>query len=527
MDEKTYQTQDSDRQNQQQQDFNRQNQFQQNQFQQNQFQQNQSQQNQSQQNHFQQNTSYSQVPPGHFEQSNVSPFIIDGTYTEQPQYHQKQTTYGSYAFASQSRRQQQVHSSASGSTRKKKKSSPAARITLFTAKACVFGLLAGATMFATYRGVDYLWPRQRTVDGKTQSAVTAGTTVLHDESSDTTAASSVAAVSQSAMASLVSITNNATVEQQTLIGPIRQEAVSSGTGIIVGENDDELLVATNYHVISGSQSLDVTFINEKTAKAELKGGDEEMDLAVIAIAKNSLEDDTLSAIKIATLGSSGHAQVGEQVVAIGNALGYGQSVTTGIISAFRTMSFADSSSLAQQDSRSAEKQWIQTDAAINPGNSGGALMNMNGEVIGINTVKVKNEAVESMGYAIPIDEAMPILQDLMNRTTRTKVAEADQGFLGIAGMGVNADAQQMYGIPAGVYITRVQEGAAAEAAGLREGDIIVKVGDNKVGSMTDLKQELTYYRAGEQLKLQIRRNSNSSYKEKTIEVTLSAESEIR
>lgn len=485
------------------------------------------QQQNQQQGHFQQNPYYSQVPPRQSAQSTQSgarPFIIDGTYTEQPQYHRNQTTYGSYAFGSQSDTQQQRPTAAGG--RKKKKPSFAARLTLFTAKACVFGLLAGGTMFAVYRGADYLWPRQRNVSGKSQPAITAGTTVLHEESSDTAATSSVAAVSQSAMASLVSITNNATVEQQTLIGPIRQEAVSSGTGIIVGENDDELLVATNYHVISGSQSLEVTFIDEKTAKAELKGGDEEMDLAVIAITKSSLEDDTLSAIKIATLGSSGQAKVGEQVVAIGNALGYGQSVTTGIISAFRSMSFSDSSSYAGNDTQASEKQWIQTDAAINPGNSGGALMNMNGEVIGINTVKVKNEAVESMGYAIPIDEAMPILQDLMNRTTRTKVAEADQGYLGIAGMGVNTDAQQMYGIPAGVYITRVQEGAAADTAGLREGDIIIKVGDNKVGSMTDLKQELTYYRAGEILKLQIRRNNNGSYKEKEIEVTLSAGSEI-
>ncbi|MDD7267917.1 MAG: trypsin-like peptidase domain-containing protein [Lachnospiraceae bacterium] len=450
------------------------------------------------------------------------PFIIDGTYSEQPQY--RQTTYGSYAFGSRVEPNGTKHGQGKApQPRQPKKKTAAARISGFVAKACLFGLLAGGTMVGVNQAASYLLPVKSGKASVSLPSVASGTALSHGESSDTasTQKSAVVAVSQSAMASLVSISNKATVEQQTLIGAVQREAVSNGTGIIVGENDKELLIATNYHVISDSKQLEVRFINEKTAKAELKGGDEDMDLAVIAVAKSGMDEETLAAIKIASLGSSLKSKVGEQVVAIGNALGYGQSVTTGIISAFRTMSFGEKNSQRSNGTENSEqKQWIQTDAAINPGNSGGALMNMNGEVIGINTVKVRSELVEGMGYAIPIDQAMPILQELMNRETRTKVDVADRGYLGITGIGVSADAQSMYKIPAGIYITRIQQSAAADKAGLEEGDIIVKIGDAKISSMTELKNELAYYKVGDKVKMKIQKRSDNGYAEQEVEVSL-------
>lgn len=328
-----------------------------------------------------------------------------------------------------------------------------------------------------------------------------------------TVTSDVSEVVNSVMPSVVSITNMSVQQVQSFFGGTSsQEVQSSGSGIIVGQNDTELLIATNNHVVEGSTTLTVSFINESSAEAKIKGTDASRDLAVIAVPLENIEGETMGEIKVATLGDSTKLQVGEPVIAIGNALGYGQSVTTGIVSALNR----------QIDMEGFDAELIQTDAAINPGNSGGALVNANGEVIGINTVKVSSDAVEGMGYAIPISDANETITTLMNKETREQVPEDERGFLGVEITNVEAESAELYGMPTGVYIRNVIEGTGAEKAGLVRGGVITELDGSSVDSMTTLQNLLSYYRVGETVTLTVEMpGKDGSYEEKEVEVVLS------
>ena len=328
-----------------------------------------------------------------------------------------------------------------------------------------------------------------------------------------TVTSDVSEVVNSVMPSVVSITNMSVQQVQSFFGGTSsQEVQSSGSGIIVGQNDTELLIAKNNHVVEGSTTLTVSFINESSAEAKIKGTDASRDLAVIAVPLENIEEETMGEIKVATLGDSTKLQVGEPVIAIGNALGYGQSVTTGIVSALNR----------QIDMEGFDAELIQTDAAINPGNSGGALVNANGEVIGINTVKVSSDAVEGMGYAIPISDANETITTLMNKETREQVPEDERGFLGVEITNVEAESAELYGMPTGVYIRNVIEGTGAEKAGLVRGGVITELDGSSVDSMTTLQNLLSYYRVGETVTLTVEMpGKDGSYEEKEVEVVLS------
>lgn len=311
---------------------------------------------------------------------------------------------------------------------------------------------------------------------------------------------------------VVSITNTSVSQIRDLwgMGVREYENISCGSGIIVGETDEELLIATNAHVVSGAKSITAGFIDEEIYDASLKGADADIDLAVIGVKKSDIKDETIKAIKIAEIGDSDELEVGEQVVAIGNAIGYGQSVTTGIVSALsRVVPGAE-----------LESGYIQTDAAINPGNSGGALLNMDGEVIGINCAKISSTSVEGIGYAIPMNSARPIVESLMNRKTREKVDENKAGYLGISGVSVDASTAEMYGIPEGVYLQSVVEDGPAEKAGLKKGDVIRKFDGITVGSVNDIKNNLDYYEEGETVELVVYRANDGEYKDQTVSVTL-------
>ena len=329
-----------------------------------------------------------------------------------------------------------------------------------------------------------------------------------------TITSDVSEIVNHTMPSVVSITNLSVQQVQNFFGGIQEyESESAGSGIIIAQNDDELLIVTNNHVVEGNDSLTVSLIDEESVEAHVKGTDATKDLAVIAVAVDAVKESTLDAIAIAQMGDSNKLQVGEPAIAIGNALGYGQSVTTGIVSAVNRRLEGFDSNL------------IQTDAAINPGNSGGALLNANGEVIGINTVKVAQNTVEGMGYAIPISDASEIITDLMNQKTKTKVPEKEQGALGVQGTDVTSDAAQMYGMPTGFYIADVLSGSAAEKAGITKGCIITKIGGTTVDGGTAVQNELQYYRAGEKVEVTIQiQNENGEYKEKIVTVKLDKKS---
>ena len=327
----------------------------------------------------------------------------------------------------------------------------------------------------------------------------------------------VAQIAEQCKSSVVAITNQSVQEVQTMFGTMQQQSTGSGSGVIIGKNDTELLIATNNHVVSGAESLTVCFNDDKDAvfDAKIKGTDADNDLAVIAIKLSDISDDVLNSISIATLGDSTQMQVGDQVVAIGNALGFGQSVTSGVISALdREVTIDDTTATL-----------MQTDAAINPGNSGGALFNMKGEVIGINSAKYASDEVEGMGFAIPMAKAQGIIENLMNQETRDKLT-SDYGFLNITGQDVSSDVAEMYNIPEGVYVSGTTDGGAAANAGIQKGDIITKLGDTTITSISQLKEELQYYKAGETVEITIQRNSDSKgYQEQTVKVTLDNASE--
>lgn len=411
------------------------------------------------------------------------------------------------------------------------------------ALAVIFGLVAAVVFQAANFAADrFLNTGKSSVQIKTTDSVDLQETASDDSTADKVLSDSengtVAAVAQASMPSVVAITTVSVQEIPSFFGysSHQYKSASTGSGIIVGDNDDELLIATNNHVVDGATTLSVCFIGDDVANAEtetvnagdngdlnvedavsakIKGTDADNDLAVVAVKKSDIPEDTLNQIKIAQIGSSDDLAVGQQVVAIGNALGYGQSVTSGWISALnRTISTDDGTN---------STGLIQTDAAINPGNSGGALLNMKGELIGINSAKIASDEVEGMGFAIPISKAEPILDEMMNQETRYKVEDEDKAaYIGITCENVTSDVNQMYGIPQGVYVDTVVEGGPAEEAGIKKGDVITKIDGTAIDAYKDLVDRLEYYEAGETVELEVYRAQDGEYNAQKISVTLGA-----
>lgn len=373
-------------------------------------------------------------------------------------------------------------------------------------------VLIGGLAGAAFEGGSYL--TSKVLNGNGSSTTSTSSNKVVSSAQLTTANSSVTSdistIVENAMPSIVSITNMSVQKVQSFFGGYQEvPSESAGSGIIVGQNDSELLIVTNNHVVENSETLTVTFCNEESIEAAVKGTDSSRDLAVVAVPLDSIPDDTMSQIKTAVIGNSDSLKVGEPAIAIGNALGYGQSVTTGIISA------------KERSIEGYDGSYIQTDAAINPGNSGGALLNINGEVIGINSAKISDSTVEGMGFAIPISDVSDIIQNLMNKETRTKVAENEQGYLGIKGYDVNETGAQMYNMPTGVYIAEVTKNGAADKAGLSKGTIITAFDGNSVTSMDGLKGQLAYYKVGEKVTVTVQvPENNGEYTESEVEVTL-------
>ena len=380
------------------------------------------------------------------------------------------------------------------------------KVALVVGAAVLFGAVGGVTM----QGTSYL--TGKLLGKNTNSTVGTTKTVSNAKltTSTSTVTSDVSDIVENTLPSIVSITNMSVQEVQNFFGGIsQQESESAGSGIIISQNDSELLVVTNNHVVEGSDTLTVTFNDGNSVEAQIKGTDSARDLAVVAVPLDKISDDTMNAIKVATLGDSDSLKVGEPAIAIGNALGYGQSVTTGIVSATgRTIDGFDG-------------EYIQTDAAINPGNSGGALLNANGEVIGINSAKINSSAVEGMGFAIPISDASEVIQNLMNKETRSKVSDEERGYLGIKGYDVSEEGAQMYNMPTGVYVKEVMSGGGAEKAGLTKGSIITGFEGSSISGMSSLQEQLQYYKAGEEATLTVQiPDKNGEYTEKDIKVTL-------
>ena len=428
------------------------------------------------------------------------------------------------------------------SEHKKNQNSFQKKVGTTVALAVIFGLVASVVFQALNFTADkYLKTKTGTTQIGTTESVFLQEASSQESESDQTAADTasgngtVVAVAQASMPSVVAITTVSVQEIPSFFGygSRQYKSAASGSGIIVGDNDDELLIATNNHVVEGATTLSVCFIGDDVANAEtetvnagdsgdlnledavsakIKGTDADNDLAVVAVRKSDIPEDTLNQIKIAQIGSSDDLVVGQQVVAIGNALGYGQSVTSGWVSALnRTISTEDGTN---------STGLIKTDAAINPGNSGGALLNMKGELIGINSAKYADSSVEGMGYAIPISKAKPILEDLMNRETREKVDTSEKGYLGVVLSNLTTEAIQMYNIPSGAFVRGVDQDSPAENGGICKGDIIVKFDGQKVSDGDDLLDKLQYYKSGETIEAVVARADNGEYKESTVEVTL-------
>ena len=470
-------------------------------------------------------------------------------YQEAQQEQKQQQSYNAYQFtAPESKKPNRSGKKLNGQGRK---------FGTVVATAVVFGLVASAV----FQGTNYVGSKLNPQEKKSVQ-VQSTQTISQNKSSDseesvsgsTEGTSSVSQVAQNAMPSIVSIVGVSVQEIPQIYQYFgygqQQETQSSGSGIIVGQNDTELLIATNNHVVSGTNSLTVCFTNqdgsavtgngdvEKTSaegesgstnqdgqdsslddvqsgavSAQIKGTDADNDLAVISVKLEDIPEDVLSEIKVATIGDSDSIQMGEQVFAIGNALGYGQSVTSGYVSALNR----------QVSSDDTDGTFIQTDAAINPGNSGGALLNMKGELIGINSAKIASDEVEGMGFAIPISKAEPILDEMMNQETRYKVEDEDKAaYIGITCENVTSDVNQMYGIPQGVYVDTVVEGGPAEEAGIKKGDVITKIDGTAIDAYKDLVDRLEYYEAGETVELEVYRAQDGEYNAQKISVTLGA-----
>ncbi len=420
-----------------------------------------------------------------------------------------------------------------GKHKKKKEKKPHSGGFLKKALVCVslgllFGLFAGAGLYIVQAATGVIGSAVTTVesteetvqatagsDAQGGAAATAGGTEtdsgIRTTDSITTIVADVSEVVKEVMPAIVSINNHYTEKMSYFGQTMTSEADASGSGIIVGQNDTELLIVSNYHVIENADELTVQFTEGSEAKASIKGTDPDMDLAVIAVPVSDVDNAALQEIAVATLGDSDSLTVGEPAIAIGNSLGYGQSVTTGVISALnRNIQLSDGT----------DGTFIQTDAAINPGNSGGALLNMKGEVVGINSNKIGGSAVEGMGYAIPISAASPIIAELMLKETKNKVAEEERGYLGISGISVTQEVSEAYGMPEGVYISQVYENTAAAAAGLRKGDIIVEFDGDKISSMDALQRELEFYAQGDTVDVTVMTPGAGGYESRTVQLTL-------
>ena len=453
---------------------------------------------------------------------------------------QKEQGYTSYQFSSPAPQEKK--------SREKKSSGIARKLGFAAACAAVFGLVAGVV----FQGVNYvggrLLPEETTPIAQAQLTNNTGSS---SSSSDASSQGSVAQVAANTMSSIVAITSISMQEIPSYYGywfggNQEQETESSGSGIIVGQNDTELLIATNNHVVEGANSLTVCFTNQDgtaassandventstdsaddstdleggtAVAAQVKGTDVDNDLAVVSVKLSDIPEDVRNQITVANLGSSDDLVVGEQVVAIGNALGYGQSVTSGYVSALNK----------QVSSEDVNGTFIQTDTAINPGNSGGALLNMKGEVVGINSSKIASDSVEGMGFASPISRAEPILDELMSKETREKVEDESQAaYLGITCLNVSSNTEEMYNMPVGVFVRSVDENGPAAKAGIQEGDIIQKFDGTTVQTYDNLTNQLAYYRAGEKVEVVVARAEGGEYKEQTVTVTLGAKSDAQ
>lgn len=384
------------------------------------------------------------------------------------------------------------------------------------ALAAVFGLVAGGVFVGTgYLGMTKLGVTKSGSDSKSvtvESTKITGTTTSTE--STEVGAIDVSGIVDEVMPSIVAITNMTEAQYRNFFGQVQNyESESAGSGIIIGQDNDYLYIVTNNHVVAGATSLTVCFVDDQTVTAEVKGTDSNSDLAVVSVKISDISGDTMKNIKVATMGDSDSVKVGESAIAIGNALGYGQSVTTGVISALdREVTLQD-----EGTGSTTTNALIQTDAAINPGNSGGALLNLQGEVIGINSAKYSDTAVEGMGYAIPIATAKPIIDDLIQRET---VDEAESAYLGIAGADITEDVSKTYNMPRGIYVTKVVENSAADEAGIQKGDILTAFDGKKVSSMEGMQEMLRYYKAGEKIKVTVQQANNGQYEEKELEVTL-------
>ena len=425
------------------------------------------------------------------------------------------------------------------SKKQKKKKNFGRTIAKTVCIALVFGVVAGAAFQGTnFVGQKLFGDKVTAPVSQDASADTAAPEVgtvqpQTGNSGSEDSAASVSAIVKQCMPSLVAITNVSVKEVQNYWGfgwysqPQQQESTSTGTGIIIGQNDSELLIVSNNHVITGATNLSVVFSVDEgkdgttPVEAQIKGSDATKDVGVIAVKLSDIPAETMSAIKTATIGDSSQMQVGDQVIAIGNALGYGQSVTKGIVSALDR-----EVTLQNDDGSTISNKLIQTDAAINPGNSGGALLNMKGEVIGINEAKLSSNYVEGMGYAIPISDVEGIIGDLQNLQTRSEVDSEKMGYLGVTCQDVTSDIAQQYDMPEGVYLKSVVAGCAADKAGLKKGDILTRFDGMGVTTYDTLRDRLQYYEAGETVEVTVQSPENGSYVEKTVSLTLSTKAEV-
>ena len=443
----------------------------------------------------------------------------DGSYAQQSSTAHTNTQGSSYKRQNEAAKQETVKSRKKGSTFK--------RIVGISAAALLFGTIAGGTMFGVNNLATSLMETEEESTELSKKVPEVSSVELKEASTAVTTANNsssaladVSPIAESAMPSVVAIKGTTSVETYSWFGEGQTyDTPSSGSGIIIGKNDTELLVVTNNHVVEDTKDLSVVFIDNEEVKASVKGRDSENDIAIIAVKLEDIKSETLEKIAVARMGDSDELKVGQGVVAIGNALGYGQSVTVGYVSAIdREVTTKDSSI----------KNLLQTDAAINPGNSGGALLNMSGEVIGINTAKYASTEVEGMGYAIPISKVKDIISELSSKETRSdKVDENNQGYLGIQGKNIGEDVAEAYDMPRGIYVYKIVENSLAADSDLREKDIITKVDSQSVRNMEELKDILSYYKSGEKVKLTVQRLKDSEYEEKEIEITLSDRSALQ
>lgn len=423
-----------------------------------------------------------------------------------------QSTYGTDRGYADSQPQQYYYQVQPDDKKPVKKKGTGGKVVLCVCLAIVFGVVACFAWNVTSAAIHSVTGGKSEKPSGTGDKLNATTVVSQNSSS---VESDVADIAENVMPSVVSIQNISVQQVQNwFYGTQEYEQMSSGTGIIIGQNDTELLIVTNNHVVSDSKTLTVTFQDESSAEAQIKGADSKYDVAIVSVPLEDLKSETKDQIKIATLGDSDALRVGERTIAIGNALGYGQSVTCGIVSALN------------REIDDYDAKFIQTDAAINPGNSGGALLNAKGEVIGINTAKVSDSSVEGIGYAIPISDINDMLDTMMNRETRKKVDEAKRGYLGISGRSVDSSLAEVYNIPEGVFITEVTKGGAADEAGISKSSVITKFEGISVETIEALKAELEYYAIGEKVTVTVSvPQPNGEYEESEVQVVLQKQAE--